>query len=345
MEFPGVDLLGAILCLVALHSYLLSLLIALGFFTMFTEPGRMLLWQLLSGRFEAEAFALLGLGAALASIGGIRLVGLNEDMPAYKQPACIGGAGCTNAQARAGAWMLPPALRERLMESSMARWTSHARCASTSWWSGVRRWQVGMSAAWSTHFLMVLFAFVFFPSLTSGQNLRSIDAVFAMTMLSFIPSCVAWGSFTRWRAPMLARGLLLPVDRRTFVRQVGTAAAIDQLQFWAGIGAGIALWVWLAGPKASSVTDFAVLLGVFTLFQFWFFGVGAWFARYRNFGMQVGGYVLGFQVLMVAGAICAATGPLMPWKYMGLWLAGIIAIFGLLLTYDAYCRWLKADFD
>ena len=202
---------------------------------------------------------------------------------------------------------------------------------------------MGTSPRGADALVVLFFAFVFLPILTRGPELAG--AVIGMTMLSFIPSCIAWGSYSRPRAPMLTGGLLLPVDRRTFVRQVGTATAINQLQMWAGIGAGIALWVWLAVPIASSVTDFAVLLGVCTLFQFWFFGVGAWFARYRSFGMQVGGYFLAFQVLIVAGALCGGMDPLLPGTYMGLWLAGILAIFGRLLTLDVYRRWLVTDLD
>jgi hypothetical protein len=329
-----------------LLSRLLSSLVTLGLFATFTEPARLLIWQLLSGNFEVEAVALLALGAVLVLVGGVRLLGLNEEMPAYQQITCVGGTGtCTTAQGQARAWIFVPGSGERFIERSMARRTNHARRASASWWSAVRRWQVGMPPWWSA-FLTVLFAFsMLFLGAASEHKSQNAGAVVAMAILSFVPSCMAWGPVVRWRASTLAGGLLLPVDRRTLVRQVGTAAAVDQLESWATMSACMALWAWFAGPKAFSATDFAVLLGVFTLFQFWFFGVGAWFARYHSFGMITGGYVLGFYVLMVAGAICKWTGPPIPWRYMGLWLAGIIAIFGLLLTYDAYRRWLVADFD
>lgn len=329
-----------------LSSWLLSALTCLGLFAAFTEPARLLIWQLVSGKFEVEAVALIALGAVLVLIGGVRLVRLNEDMPAYQQIACVGAAGrCTTAQWQARAWPLVPGSGERFIEWSMARRTSHARRAVASWWSAVHRWQVGMPP-WSSALVTVYFAFVLFLlGLAGGHEPRNAGAVFAMGILSFMPSCMAWGPVVHWRASTLAGGMLLPVDRRTLVRQVGAAAAIDQLGFWASMGACMALCAWFADPKAFSVADFAVLLGVFTLLQFWFFGVGAWFARYRSFGMWVGGNVLGCYVLIAAGAICAATGPLIPWRYMGFSLGGILALSGLLLTYDAYRRWLVADFD
>ena len=88
-----VFLFGATFCWVALQWGLLSWLIVLGFFSTFTEPIRILLWWLISGKFEAQAAAILALGAAIALLGGIRLVGLNEDMPAYHPLMRAAGRG------------------------------------------------------------------------------------------------------------------------------------------------------------------------------------------------------------------------------------------------------------
>lgn len=117
-----------------LLSRLLLSLTTLGLFATFTEPARLLIWQLLSGEFEVEAVALLSLGAVLVLIGGVRLLGLNEDMPAYQQVTCVDAAGrCSTAQGQARAWICVPASGERFIERSMARRTSHARRASASW--------------------------------------------------------------------------------------------------------------------------------------------------------------------------------------------------------------------
>lgn len=345
----SVFLFGAILCSVALQSNLLSWLIILGIFTTFAEPTRVLIWQLVSGQFELQAIVLLTLGAALALIGGFRLVELTEDMPAYKQPTCIGEAGrCTTGQRQPFAWMLPPAWQERSMEKSMARWANHARRAPTSRWSRVCRWQVGMPGGLFGLF-MVFFSFVVFTLAmwSSGQDLRNTDAVYpAMMMFFAMPPCMFWGGFfRRGRLPLLAHELLLPVDRRGYVRQVGVATAIGQIQVWAGVSIGIVMWGLLLGRQTVSLAAYALLLGVFTLLQPWFFGMGAWFARCRTLGGQIGGLSLALCVPMLAATLFVERGPWSHARHLALPLAAIAALLGLLVSCHAYHRWLAADFD
>jgi hypothetical protein len=169
-----VFLFGGILCSVALHSTLLSWFILLGFFATFTEPTKILLWQLISGTYEAQAVVLLILGVAMALFGGIRLVNLNEDMPGYHLPTCGNWTGkCVSGQTQAGAGILPRALQERIMENNMARWTNHARRASASSWSQICRWQLGMLAGWSALFVSFV-AFLSFAIMLwmTGQNMQ-----------------------------------------------------------------------------------------------------------------------------------------------------------------------------
>ena len=144
---------------------------------------------------------------------------------------------------------------------------------------------------------------------------------------------------------MLAHELLLPVDRPSYVRQLGMAVAIGQLQLWAGVSLGLALWLLLVARQPLSLTNLAILLGIFTLLQPWFFGIGAWFVRYRNMGLLLVAFLLALYVPVIPVAFYAGPAPLSPWRSIALPSAGVVAIFGLLLTYDAYRRWLAADFD
>ncbi|MHB1035662.1 MAG: hypothetical protein ACYC35_12225 [Pirellulales bacterium] len=343
-----VFLLGAILCSVALHSNLLSWLVVLGSFATFTEPARILLWQLVSGKLEAQAVALLALGAAITLIGGIRLVGLNEDMPAYHPLTRAGWSGRNriSGQAQAGAGILPRALQERLMENNMARWTNHARSASQSMWSRVCRWQVGMVAGWSASIVVLsVLLYGLIMVWMTGQDLRNADAVVPMMLFSLVPQIFVWSVIWRGRVPMLAYEVLLPVDRPTYVRQMGMAVAVGQFQLWAGMSVGIALWFLLIARQPFSCANLAVWLGIFAFLQPWFFGVGAWFVRYRHIGALGAGLALSIYVAMIPVGLCAMPGRLTPWRHIALPLAGIVALFGLLLTYDAYRRWLVTDFD
>ena len=248
-----------------------------------------------------------------------------------------------SGQRQAGAGILPRALRAVHGEQRGPMDESRPR-ASASPWSRVCRWQVGMLAGWSALLLGIGAFFLFdyglddWPGPAKGRCGFSVDDVFryaARYVLGLI-----W-----WRIPMLGRELLLPVDRPSYVRQLGMAVAVGQLQLSAGMSVGITLWLFLTARQSFSFTNLAFVLGIFTLLQPWFFGVGVWFLRYRNLGMQIGGFIGALYVSMIPVALYAAPGPLDPWRYSALPVAGIIAVFGLLLTWDAYRRWLVADFD
>ena len=251
-----------------------------------------------------------------------------------------------SGQTQGGAGILPRALRERFMENNMARWTNHARRASASSWSRVCRWQVGMLAGWFAWLLAIVSFFFFAITLwMTGQNLQKAGAGFPFVMFSVMLPSMFWGFIWRGRSPMLGRELLLPVDRPSYVRQFGMAAAVVQLKLWAGMSVGLTLWLFLTARQSFSFTDLAFMLGIFTLLQPLFFGVGVWFLRYRNPGMLIGGFIGAVYVSMIPAALYAAPGPLDPWRYSALPVAGIMALLGLLITWDAHRRWLVADFD
>jgi hypothetical protein len=122
-------------------------------------------------------------------------------------------------------------------------------------------------------------------------------------------------------------------------------AAIGQIQLWADTSVCLALWLFLTARHSFSFTNLAFVLGILTFLQPWFFGVGVWFLRYRNLGMQTAGFIGALYVSMIPAALYAAPGPLDSWRYIALPVAGIVAVLGLLITGDAYRRWLVTDFD
>jgi hypothetical protein len=343
-----VFLLGTHLCSLAMRSFMLSWLIILGFLAMFTAPAKMLLWQLISGQCEPLAVILLAIGAAMTVLGGIRLIALNEDMPAYHSPMRAGWAGKNqmSGQSKTAEGILPRAWQERLAEKSIARWTTHARHASTSSWSSVGRWQVGLPSFWAALVMGIVANFFFFIVFwMTGQNQRAGTGIPLMMISVLLPSMFLLSMGNR-RIAMLGRELLLPVDRPSYMRQLGMAAAVGHLEVWAGMSVGLTLWFLLTATWQSfSFTDLALVLGIYALLQPWFFGVGVWFLRYRSLGMQIGSLVGAVYVSMVPAALYAAPGPLDIWRYSALPVAGMIAVFGLLITFDAYRRWLVTDLD
>ena len=51
------------------------------------------------------------------------------------------------------------------------------------------------------------------------------------------------------KIPMLGYESLMPVERKTYLRQVGAAFALSLLQLWGGISIALGLWWLLAGPR------------------------------------------------------------------------------------------------
>jgi hypothetical protein len=342
-------LLGALLCSTVMRWSLLSWLIVIGFFATLTEPAKMLLWQFISGTYEPQAIVLLLLGAALTLFALIRLGGWNEDALAcyvhmQMRASCAGkNQMCRQLPASAG---LFPRMSEWFTEKNMARCTNHARRAGWSSWSRVGRWQTGMVTYPSALVIAILVCSSFLIMVwMTDHNQKRANLGIALLMISVILPGVLGSSFWRGRIPMLGHELLLPVDRPSYIRQLGMAAVIGHLKLWTGICVGPILWLGLTAQQSFSLTDLAFVFGIGTLLQPLFFGVGVWFLRYRHLGMQTGGLVGAVYVSAIPAALYATPGPLDTWKYSALLVAGIIAVFGLLLTYDAYRRWLRTDFD
>jgi hypothetical protein len=147
-----------------------------------------------------------------------------------------------------------------------------------------------------------------------------------------------------WRIFRQGQELLLPVQRKSYIRQLGMAAALGHLQLWAGQCVLLVLWWLLAGPRPFPLALLAGVLAFSAAFLLGAFGSVAWVARYRS-GILAGSAAT---VLVMAAAPLTIWWSLSPpgqLRYEVLWIAGILAVLGLLITYDAYRRWLAADFD
>jgi hypothetical protein len=338
---------GAIFCSTMVPVKPLSWILALCIVAIFLEPVRDVLWRLLAGQYEVQAIALLAIGAALTIYGGIKLVGLNEDVPSYHRPILNSWSG-NYTRVRPlnyGVWMLPSGARERLMEKNIARCVYHARRASVSRLSRVCRWEFGMPAGWLIFPVILIVCGYISISIFAGDILRKAEMWYILSFYFFFLPLLFWMYFRHWRMPMLGRELLLPVDRRDFVRQIGMAALLVQLRIWAGMSAGIALWMAITAGEALSISALASLLAIFTLLQPWFFGVGAWLMKYRSVHAIVFGFMMAIYLSFVPCVLSAATSPYSSWSYATLPLAAVIGILGLLLCRGAYRHWLTADFD
>lgn len=307
------------------------------------EPGRGCVQQLVSGNFEHQALAILAVGVVIAILGGIRLVRLDGDMPEYSGFMWNRASGTIEFIAPRGAQdSIRQGLVFRAEDKLMARLTRHAQRASVSRWSRICRWQAGMMTGWSA-VCFCLVSFLFFFLMTWMTNKGALSKIAVPTFLaSFMPAGMAWGALWQ-RRKALPRESLMCVDRATYLKQVGIAAAISQIQLWLGMIAGVVLlWFWVLQQPFS--VKVAYVLAFSALSQPCFFGLNAWLLRFRS----VISLFLGWLVVLpvFAGAtVGIELGPLSSEWPVVLLLAAIFAVFGLVLTWDAYRRWLVADFD
>ena len=122
---------------------LLGWVTAAGLCSLYTTPVLGCLIGLISGQHESIAVGTLIAGALVALGGGVRMLFLNEDMPAYhrREMASFDGRGRTTCQRPSARGFLS----EWLADCNPRGVIRHARRATASRWSRVCRWQVGMA--------------------------------------------------------------------------------------------------------------------------------------------------------------------------------------------------------
>ncbi|MGO9115934.1 MAG: hypothetical protein ACLP9L_42550 [Thermoguttaceae bacterium] len=312
-----------------------------------TESGRAWLRELTSGQLKLQAAAILGLGITMNLLVAIRLVRLNEDMPGYHSTGAIWGwEGRQMTRQWSDEGRILPGLRDWITERQMARLTRLALRARQSWWSRICRWQVGMTAGWS-FWLWILGALIYAFTVTwwIPTNLpKPAGTIIVVTsfVLFFMPVIAVIQSAFQFKLGFV---WLLPIQRKSYIRQFGAAAALSQLQLWAGLSV-VLLIRWLL--TGSLLAELALVAGVLVLsaaFQVGIFGMVVWAARYRSNAR--GGFVMAAAFFSAVVAVEIRLALLSPerWPHELMWVAGIIAVVGLLLTLGAYRRWLAADFD
>ena len=301
------------------------------------------LQQFVSGQFEPQAIALFMLGLLMAVFAGTRLIRLHEDMPAYRTRTQWDWSGKNPMprQAWAGEGRIFPWLWDWMAEKQIASVSRHARLASVSWWSRICRWQVGMVTGWSLGF-WILCAVVNVQLVTwwitakSFPN-QSAQIGFVSMILNFLPMVATMTVIPR-RTGMFGRELLMPVDRKSYIRQLGAAVALNHFQLWGGASIALALWYLLTNinPQTQHAT-FSGMLAFSGAFQVGAFGILVWTAQYCSRWLNA----LAMMSLLMAAPVFGVGLVTFP----PVWIGGAIALAGLLITFDAYRRWLKTDFD
>ena len=322
----------------------ISWLALIGWTLLIFDPGKDCAQLLVSGKFEYQSMGILAVGVALALLGGTRLVRLNEDMSEYRW---IRWNSATGKLETSGPQVVQDPLLQKLKswlkDSQMASLTRHAQRASVSRWSRVRRWQVGMLSGWSAVLGSVLLLLNCLAVTWIVGNNRVPVIAFLVMFVSIMPVFLVGMALWPRRLLVLPRELLMCVDRPTYLKQVGMAAALKQLQVWVGMAGPLLLWWWWAA-QSMSPTTIGYLLATSALLQPALFGATVWILPYRSRIPVLTGCVMASQAVAIS-AVLAAQSEWASAVRILLFVAAIVAVLGLIATWDAYRRWLTTDFD
>jgi len=320
-----------------------------------TQAGPAYFQELLAGKNDSQAVAILALGTLITLLAGTSLVRLNREMLTYDSTLRWDWDWSQKTrQGWSGDGRILPGLRDWLREREMTRLARLARGASESRWSRICRWQVGMVAGWSLWF-WILGIPIYVQALNwwivrTTPKATAVMVNITSLALTFAPAMIAAVGVLQWRTFKLGHESLLPVDRKSYLRQLGTAAALSHVQLWTGMSAALALWWLLVGSRPLQLALLGGVLAFSAAFQIMVFGAVVWIARYRSAARWAIGLMTMFFGAFVAFALqfvqtrrsAPSPGQLL---HEALWIAGIVAVLGLLITFDAYRRWLVTDFD
>jgi hypothetical protein len=332
------------------QSTTLSFFAMIVFFAICLGPGMRVLQQLCFGPLRAYAGILLLIGLVPAFLGRRRLLRLNEDMPEYHRRMQLNWSGksMTTSQFQTGHDIMPRGLIDRLQQRQMAGLTRHALRAADSQWSRVCRWQVGMMPGWMIALIsllipLVMFGTVWLVSSSSMGKKLVMPSDLPVISCSVLPAMPLWVILFVRRAQFLSYESLLPVSRVGYLRQVGMATALNQLQLWIGVTAATVLWWRIVVPEQSP-PNLANLLAFSALSQAGFFGIMVWFVRLRSRLLAVLPMIVAMQIAAMVATLFH-DGPLSAWQPLLLPAVLVFAAIGVILTCDAYRRWLRTDFD
>jgi hypothetical protein len=236
------------------------------------------------------------------------------------------------------------------------RLVAHARRASASRWSAVCRWRVGMRDGWTSWLfgVGVVLAMQFAAWVAAGDKVGP-SWFFWLTFVLWLiasPSFVSLGQLAG-QYHLLGYEIMLPVKRRTYLKQVGMAFAISCFRIWSVRYTAFMLWWVTVAPEPLRLGLVVNVLACSALAQVGLFGIGLCLARLAKRDSPyllpvVFGAIWSILILPILTVVYMLKELPLPGPgnfLVSLASAALFAMFGLLLTWFAYRRWLATDFD
>jgi hypothetical protein len=311
-----------------------------------TETGSIFAKEFFSGKHEPLGYALALFGLALSAWGLAKLYLLTEDDPAYLRLERFRSIELGNVDQNLNtALWFSKGKSDRLADRHIARLARHARHASVSGWSRVCRWQLGMNVALLLRSLSIFSSFIFFgvfiyfqqgaaASLNGKESSLMVPVMFSNIIPLF--------TLVLLQTHRPSREVLLPVERASYIREIGWSIFLFYLTAWAiswPICILLMTQVFRLSMPLMMIVDL-LLISAFT--SILFFGVTAWMSLCRSMFLRILAMIIpiGIQIVLMMIAVERDAGAYAPLMVV---LAAVAGMFGLLITFFSYRRWLTAD--
>jgi hypothetical protein len=324
------------------------LLFPLWIFFVVVPSGETIMQQLTAGQYPAVSACFFAAGVALLVYCALLLWRLNEEVSGYHS-WWQGNAYNINVWAENARKIdrFPDQKDKRWIGKWMEQWDTalrlwHVQRASGSWWSQVCRWPMGVNPRpflifWSViGILYVQGLTLFLPSIAPmlvGMLLLTVGG-YPLKQL-------------QQRLRLVEYELSLPIDRVSYLRQVGIAAVLGWLQMWGCLAMALGLWWYGTTWGAENVPIILRTIIATGCCQIAMLGITLWMARYRSpiltnlvliTGVMGAFFLFTFFIPAHAGSLPP---PDVTWPLV--WIAAGLAVVGFALIGDAYRRWLNAD--
>ncbi len=144
-----------------------------------------------------------------------------------------------------------------------------------------------------------------------GFDMFGLWTLFAF--LACILPALHWPDAYAEKAPSMSFELLLPVSRAAYLRQLGLAAALSQIELWGILNATLVLWWSMALRTRIPLPGVVSILGISALCQVWFFGITVLLSlpQVRLTPLTVVVFLVSLVPLLIA---CAVLRPVGEWQ-------------------------------
>lgn len=310
---------------VLVHPPSLPMMLVMLWVALSLPAGGRVMDRLLTEATVFEAMMLLGVVAALAVLGLVRLVTLHEEMPEYHRR--MSGDLWRSHGAGTGPQPRPSEnLSDKVIERHLSRLPKAGRGGI---WARARRWGNG-APLWPVAPLIavVLGILLLFRS---GDPIFLLRAGPGIVLMPAFITCVA-----KTKQLLLEFNLLRPVSRPALMREMGLNLAVDLGRLWLAVVGGWLLAIFYWAPHELLTPAMLRFLFVSTFAQVFLFSIIIWLARYRRPLLILA--PIAFMLLVMRqpiffqrpSAVVQTT-------------AIILALLGLLIARDAYRRWLVTE--